>query len=120
MNAKTPLLATRHAIAAAQRQFTAACENADRIFEARLNEIAQDIQTSSATVASLESSLEMFDALEQIRMAAATRKEIATAIDHHRHAVDTAKVRSAHAWADYHTAIIAAAAKLAGSNIHQQ
>lgn len=117
MNAeRNPLVSLRQSMEASQRQFDSACLRAGEILEARLTEIAGDVQRTASKVASLESNLEIFDGLEQTRMAAQTRREIASAMDYHRGTVDGAKARLQHAWQDYRTAIIAAAANLAGPN----
>jgi hypothetical protein len=110
---ENPLAAIRKSIAAAQRQFEGACAKADRILEAQQNEIAQYVQSSAGKVASLESDLELYDALEQSRRAASTRTEIAAAMNVHHCAVDGAKARLRHAWEDYYVRISAACAALA-------
>jgi hypothetical protein len=117
MNGKNPRTAACQAMADAQRTFTAACENADRILDARLNEAALEVSRSASTVASLESELELLDSLEQERRAAATRLDIARAVGHHRETVDRAKVLQRQAWDDYLTAISTAVTKMATVNV---
>jgi hypothetical protein len=117
MNGKNPRTAACKAMADAQRIFTAACENADRILDARLNQAALEVSRSASAVASLESELELLDALEQERRAAATRLDIASAVGHHRQTVDRAKVLQRQAWDDYLTAVSAAVTKMATANV---
>src|ERR1700689_7453 len=95
---ENPIVATRILFADAQRKFGSDCDKAGRILEAFMCAIAGDAQRSAGSVASLESGLEMFDALENTRMAASPRREIPTAMDHHRDVVDGAKARLRHAW----------------------
>jgi N-formylglutamate amidohydrolase len=114
---KNPLVETRKLFGTAQRQFDCACENAGRILEAHLNEIALDVQRTAGSVASLESALELYEGLENARLARSTRTEIDAAMDVHRGCVDGAKHRLRHAWQDYHARIIAAAAALAAPSI---
>jgi hypothetical protein len=117
MNGKNPLIAARQSMADAQRVFTSACENADRILDARLNEAALEVTRSASAVASLESELELLDALEQERRAAATRLDIASAVAHHRETVDRAKVLQRQAWDEYLTAVSTAVTKMATANV---
>jgi hypothetical protein len=111
MNGKNPRTAACKAMADAQRTFTAACEHADRILDARLNQAALEVTRSASAVASLESEL------EQQRRAAATRLDIASAVGHHRQTVDRAKVLQRQAWDDYLTAVSAAVTKMATANV---
>lgn len=65
--------------------------NADIVLENWRTEGARMIRESAEKVASLESSLELFDALEQERRAALTRTELHQAVEAHHGIVDAAR-----------------------------
>jgi len=89
-------------------QYTRTVENAERILENRRNEHRRLISESEDRVAGLESQLETFEALEHDRLAAQTRKELATAIEDHKQVVDRAD-RMLTEWARDHARALAAA-----------
>lgn len=65
--------------------------NADVILENWRNEGARMIRESAEKIASLESSLELLDALEQERRARTTRTELHQAVEAHHGIVDAAR-----------------------------
>ena len=92
--ANTSLSAVSQAVAHRQREMERAVTRASTILEAELNDITGMVNASAEHIASLESDLEMFDALEQTRMAAQTRRDLTTAIEHHHAVVDAARRRT--------------------------
>ncbi len=117
MKTPDPVVAARHAMSEAQRAFSSSLEEAGRTLDTRLVEASQLVLHAASEVASLESALELYDGLEQNRLAAKTRLEIATAVGDHRGAVDRAKALQAKAWTEYHRSVTAAATKLAATRI---
>jgi hypothetical protein len=85
---------TKHidaAHASALKVFATQISNADVILENWRNEGARMIRESAEKIASLESSLELLDALEQERRARDTRTELHHAVTAHHGIVDAAR-----------------------------
>jgi hypothetical protein len=117
MNTPDHVVAARHAMSEAQRAFNSSLDHAGNTLDSRLTEASQLVWHAAAEVASLQSALELYDGLEQTRLAAKTRLEIATAVSAHRDAVDRAKVLQREAWTGYHQSVMAAATQLAETRI---
>lgn len=93
--------ALEEAAAAVRRQFASMIAKAEQVLENRLNEHHRRVTASAARVASLETELETYEALEQDRRAAQVRTELAAAITSHHDEVDGANAALRFAYADY-------------------
>lgn len=79
------------ALATARAVYAECISRADTTLEAWQNEAAQRVRKSAENIASLESSLELLEALEQDRRAAALRLELHSAVQAHHDIVDGAR-----------------------------
>lgn len=117
MNTPDPAATARNNISEAQRLFNSTVQEAGLALTSRLTAAAELVQREATELDSLERALELYDGLEQTRMAAKTRTEIATAVGTHRSAVEQAKAMQHEAWTEYHQTVTTAAAKLAATQI---
>lgn len=97
------------ALTAARAQFDSTMARADLALENFKTEHHQTIGASEAKIAELESSLEIFDGLEQIRMAAKVRQEIHEAVEAHKVVVQGANARLGQGFENYTRVCVAAA-----------
>ncbi len=95
-------------VADCRAKFDRAIANAEIAFENFRTEHYLTIAKSAGKIAALESELETLDALEQTRLAAQTRREIAEAVSDHKQVVIGANNRLQHACEDYVHAFSAA------------
>jgi hypothetical protein len=96
-------------VADCRSHFDRTIANAEQALENFRTEHYQNIAKSAARIAALESNLEMYDGLEQTRMAAQTRREIAAAVEDHKQVVIGANNRLQHACENYVRAFSSAA-----------
>ena len=97
------------ALTAARGQFDSTMARVDLALENFKTEHHQTIGASEAKIAELESSLEIFAGLEQIRMAAKIRQEIHEAVEAHKSVVQGANARLSQGFENYTRVCVAAA-----------
>jgi TolA-binding protein len=97
------------ALASARADFDSTMARADLALENFKTEHYQTIAASEAKIAGLESNLEIFDGLEQIRMAAQTRQDIHVAVEAHKDVVKGANAKLAQGFENYTRVCMAAA-----------